>query len=173
MVGHERAGQPVFRRREFLDHPLYGELRRRREQPRDGLEFGDRRLVCLQLHVGEPDEQPHLGKLTAPYDYDDGTRIAKGYEIQPPGALRSWRWQFDKQGKGDCKIAAYDLGMKWNILRRFTTHGCDVRVFPATAPMSELLATKPDGIFFSNGPGDPAALPRRRFVICPHRPARD
>jgi carbamoyl-phosphate synthase small subunit len=57
------------------------------------------------------------------------------------------------------KIAAYDLGMKWNILRRFTTHGCDVRVFPATAPTSDLLAIKPDGIFFSNGPGDPAALP--------------
>ena len=32
------------------------------------------------------------------------------------------------------KIAAYDYGMKWNILRRFTAHGCDVRVFPATAP---------------------------------------
>ena len=48
--------------------------------------------------------------------------------------------------------------MKWNILRRFTAHGCDVRVFPATAPAAELLATSPDGVFLSNGPGDPAAL---------------
>ena len=48
--------------------------------------------------------------------------------------------------------------MKWNILRRFHEHGCDVRVFPGTTPASELVATKPDGIFFSNGPGDPAAL---------------
>jgi carbamoyl-phosphate synthase small subunit len=56
-------------------------------------------------------------------------------------------------------IAAYDLGMKWNILRRFAVHGLDVRVFPATAPAQDLLDTKPDGIFFSNGPGDPAALP--------------
>jgi carbamoyl-phosphate synthase small subunit len=55
-------------------------------------------------------------------------------------------------------IAAYDLGMKWNILRRFTNHGLDVRVFPATTPAEEVLATKPAGIFFSNGPGDPAAL---------------
>jgi carbamoyl-phosphate synthase small subunit len=56
------------------------------------------------------------------------------------------------------KVAAYDYGMKWNILRRFTAYGCDVRVFPATAPASDLLAATPDGVFLSNGPGDPAAL---------------
>ena len=56
------------------------------------------------------------------------------------------------------KIAAYDYGMKWNILRRLSAHGCDVRVYPATTPASEVLATKPDGVFLSNGPGDPAPL---------------
>ena len=56
------------------------------------------------------------------------------------------------------KIAAYDFGLKWNILRRLSAHGFDVRVYPATTPASELLATKPDGIFLSNGPGDPAPL---------------
>lgn len=56
------------------------------------------------------------------------------------------------------RVAAYDFGMKWNILRRMTAHGCQVRVFPATAPASELLASRPDGIFLSNGPGDPAVL---------------
>jgi carbamoyl-phosphate synthase small subunit len=56
------------------------------------------------------------------------------------------------------RIAAYDLGMKWNILRRFTNYGFDVRVFPATAPASALLSIAPDGIFLSNGPGDPAVL---------------
>ena len=56
------------------------------------------------------------------------------------------------------KIAAYDFGMKWNILRRLSAHGCDVRVYPATTPASELLATNPDGVFLSNGPGDPAPL---------------
>jgi carbamoyl-phosphate synthase small subunit len=56
------------------------------------------------------------------------------------------------------RIAAYDFGMKWNILRRFAAHGCDVRVYPATTPASELLASEPDGVFLSNGPGDPAAL---------------
>ena len=56
------------------------------------------------------------------------------------------------------KIAAYDFGMKWNILRRLTAHGCDVRVYPAFTPASEILATRPDGVFLSNGPGDPAPL---------------
>jgi carbamoyl-phosphate synthase small subunit len=56
------------------------------------------------------------------------------------------------------KVAAYDFGMKWNILRRFTAYGADVRVFPATAPASDLLAYAPDGVFLSNGPGDPSVL---------------
>jgi carbamoyl-phosphate synthase small subunit len=56
------------------------------------------------------------------------------------------------------KIAAYDFGMKWNILRRLSAHGCDVRVYPARTPASEVLASRPDGVFLSNGPGDPAPL---------------
>ena len=63
-----------------------------------------------------------------------------------------------RAGKSRVKIAAYDYGMKWNILRRLSAHGCDVRVYPAQTPASELLATKPDGVFLSNGPGDPAPL---------------
>ena len=43
-------------------------------------------------------------------------------------------------------------------MRRVSAHGCDVRVYPAFAPASELLATNPDGVFLSNGPGDPAPL---------------
>jgi carbamoyl-phosphate synthase small subunit len=64
----------------------------------------------------------------------------------------------EKRAKRRLKIAAYDFGMKWNILRRLSAHGCDVRVYPASAPTSELLASKPDGVFLSNGPGDPAPL---------------
>ena len=57
------------------------------------------------------------------------------------------------------RVAAYDFGVKCNILRRLDAYGCDVHVFPASAPASELLTIEPDGIFLSNGPGDPAALP--------------
>jgi len=63
-----------------------------------------------------------------------------------------------RTAKRRLKIAAYDFGMKRNILHRLSAHGCDVRVYPATAPASELLATTPDGVFLSNGPGDPAVL---------------
>ncbi len=56
------------------------------------------------------------------------------------------------------RVAAYDFGVKWNILRRLDTYGCDVHVFPATAPATDLLKIEPDGLFLSNGPGDPAAL---------------
>ena len=62
-----------------------------------------------------------------------------------------------KQGR-NLRVAAYDYGMKWNILRRFSAYGCDVRVFPATTPAAELIAAGPDGVFLSNGPGDPAVL---------------
>jgi carbamoyl-phosphate synthase small subunit len=63
-----------------------------------------------------------------------------------------------RKTRRNLRIAAYDFGMKWNILRRFTAYGCDVRVFPATAPASELIGAGPDGVFLSNGPGDPAVL---------------
>ena len=64
----------------------------------------------------------------------------------------------DRKTTRRLRIAAYDLGMKWNILRRFSAYGCDVRVYPAKTPSAALLATRPDGVFLSNGPGDPAVL---------------
>jgi carbamoyl-phosphate synthase small subunit len=64
----------------------------------------------------------------------------------------------ERKTRRNLQVAAYDYGMKWNILRRFAAYGCDVRVFPATAPASELIAAGPDGVFLSNGPGDPAVL---------------
>ncbi len=57
------------------------------------------------------------------------------------------------------KIAAFDLGMKRNILRCLAGMGVTVRVFGADAPAEEILAWSPDGMFVSNGPGDPAAVP--------------
>ncbi|HEX7572888.1 MAG TPA: glutamine-hydrolyzing carbamoyl-phosphate synthase small subunit [Bacteroidota bacterium] len=56
------------------------------------------------------------------------------------------------------KVAAYDYGIKRNILRRLVRYGCVVTVVPAGFPAADLLAMKPDGIFLSNGPGDPAAV---------------
>ncbi len=53
------------------------------------------------------------------------------------------------------RVVAYDFGVKRNILRLLVAHGCQVTVVPATTPAKDVLAMKPDGVFLSNGPGDP------------------
>jgi carbamoyl-phosphate synthase small subunit len=83
----------------------------------------------------------------APFEWR--TEISPLDEFSPPP---------QRSPRRPLRVAAYDFGMKWNILRRFTAYDCEVRVFPATAPAADLLAINPDGIFLSNGPGDPAAL---------------
>ena len=55
-------------------------------------------------------------------------------------------------------IVAYDFGIKRNILRLFEEHGCRVTVVPATTPADDVLALEPNGVFLSNGPGDPEAV---------------
>ncbi len=56
------------------------------------------------------------------------------------------------------KVVAIDCGMKQNILRLLVSHGCDVTAVPAQTTAEDILARKPDGVFLSNGPGDPAAV---------------
>ncbi len=63
-----------------------------------------------------------------------------------------------KVGDGTFHVVAVDFGIKRNILRCLVDHGCKVTVVPATTRADELLAHRPDGIFLSNGPGDPAAV---------------
>jgi carbamoyl-phosphate synthase small subunit len=57
------------------------------------------------------------------------------------------------------RIAVFDYGVKLNILRSFAGRGCAVRVFPAKTPFQDVMDWRPDGLFFSNGPGDPRAMP--------------
>ncbi len=68
------------------------------------------------------------------------------------------RYEWSGNGKGKLKVAAIDYGIKLNILRLLENNGCDVTVFPAQTSAEELLEFKPNGIFLSNGPGDPAAV---------------
>src|SRR6266480_1940308 len=64
------------------------------------------------------------------------------------------------EGPADAQrhIVAYDYGMKRNILRLFLKNGCRVTVVPATTPAARVRELAPDGLFLSNGPGDPAAV---------------
>jgi carbamoyl-phosphate synthase small subunit len=59
-------------------------------------------------------------------------------------------------------VVVYDFGVKWSILRSLVDHGCRLTVVPAQTPIEQALALEPDGIFLSNGPGDPAAC---RYAI--------
>jgi carbamoyl-phosphate synthase small subunit len=72
------------------------------------------------------------------------------------------------------RVAAVDLGIKAATPRSMAALGCEVRVLPATATAAEILAGNPDGVFFSNGPGDPAAVPyavdAMRAVLAAGRP---
>lgn len=67
-------------------------------------------------------------------------------------------WAGPVSVNGPHKIAVYDFGVKRNILRRFVERGCSLTVFPAQTPAARVLASNPDGIFLSNGPGDPDAV---------------
>jgi carbamoyl-phosphate synthase small subunit len=69
-------------------------------------------------------------------------------------------WEFRAVGVDEkpLKVVAIDFGVKRNILRRLASYGCQLIVVPASTPAAEILAHNPDGVFLSNGPGDPAAV---------------
>jgi carbamoyl-phosphate synthase small subunit len=81
----------------------------------------------------------------APYQWDQAGLPALAQTMLPPHAPKH-------------HVVALDYGMKWNIPRCLTQAGCKVTVLPGTAKAADVLAHKPDGIFLSNGPGDPAAV---------------
>ena len=87
----------------------------------------------------------------------DGLDLASRVSTREP-----YRWG---NPRAPLHIVAYDYGIKRNILRLFDAHGCRVTVLPATTPASEALDLAPDGVFLSNGPGDPAAVGYAPSVI--------
>ena len=82
--------------------------------------------------------------------------VSKEYKWDKPviDVLNPSKKQPDKK----FKVVAMDFGIKQNILRMLVSHGCDVTVVPAETSAKEILAKKPDGVFLSNGPGDPAPV---------------
>jgi carbamoyl-phosphate synthase small subunit len=83
--------------------------------------------------------------VDAPYAWDDGEwDVTKGYTRPPAARFR---------------VVAFDSGIKRNILRQLSSLGCAVEVVPANTSAAAVLERKPDGVFLSNGPGDPEAVP--------------
>jgi carbamoyl-phosphate synthase small subunit len=77
-----------------------------------------------------------------------GSAAASGSEVRGQAAG-------DSGAKARRRVVAYDFGIKQNILRLLVDHGCEVTVVPARTSAADVLALKPDGVFLSNGPGDP------------------
>ncbi len=84
-----------------------------------------------------------------PYRWEDPRTPPMGRGIMP---------EAHSEGKRPLRVVAYDCGIKRNILRILAALGCEVLVVPADTPASRVLQMGPDGIFLSNGPGDPAAV---------------
>ncbi|HEY5793339.1 MAG TPA: glutamine-hydrolyzing carbamoyl-phosphate synthase small subunit [Chthoniobacterales bacterium] len=97
------------------------------------------------------------------YDWDSGDVLSAPWQLpqsagKPPVHADQQGNQFGPLPPVRNRIVAFDFGMKKNILRNLRRQGFQVRVVPATTSAREVLAQEPDGVFLSNGPGDPAAL---------------
>jgi carbamoyl-phosphate synthase small subunit len=98
-----------------------------------------------------------------PYDWDPKSTLSRKWSLvqgsQVPGAAPLTGEDYlERLPPVKYRIAAFDYGLKINILRRLRQYGFQVRVLPATASAEEALSTNPDGIFLSNGPGDPSVI---------------
>lgn len=98
-------------------------------------------------------------ELAKGFDGLKGMDLAKVVSTKAPYPWTEGSW---KLGEGHSeitdkkfKVVAYDYGVKRNILRMLADRGCDITVVPAQTPASDVLAMNPDGVFLSNGPGDP------------------
>jgi len=124
-------------------------------------EYGSQQGIITHLNldpdraVGQARQAPSIvGRDLAaevscacPYDWTTGTGDWASSNGRTHGKSKPWR------------VVAYDFGIKHNILRRLVDVGCQVTVVPAATSADEVEALKPDGVFLSNGPGDPEGVP--------------
>ena len=123
-------------------------------------------LTTEGISAEEAIRQAIEGKGVIGMDYVREVTAPAAYQWDPDDKLSaSWSATSGQRESGAAalppirhRIVAYDYGMKENILRRLRQNGFGVTVVPATTSADEVLALKPDGVFLSNGPGDPAAL---------------
>ncbi|MCL5405829.1 MAG: glutamine-hydrolyzing carbamoyl-phosphate synthase small subunit [Deltaproteobacteria bacterium] len=137
-----------------------------------GIEGIDTRALTRHLRVRgamrgiiatDTDNLAELMDQVQTYPGLNGIDLVKEVTCQKP-----YRWRNGKREEidspqwlpsdGRLRVAALDCGVKYNILRMLENAGCQVLVFPAHSTASQILSCNPDGIFLSNGPGDPAAV---------------
>lgn len=142
------------------------------EHGKIGIEGIDTRALTRHIRVGgamrgiiatDTDNLSELMDQVLAYPGLNGIDLVKYVTCQKP-----YRWRDGKKHEiaspqwlpnvAGLRVAALDCGIKYNILRKLENAGCQVLVFPAHASAAEILSSDPDGIFLSNGPGDPAAV---------------
>jgi carbamoyl-phosphate synthase small subunit len=130
---------------------------------------------CISVgENGRPDADRAIG-LAREFPGLKGMDLARVVSVTEPYDWHEtvWRHEQERSGYGRPRIVhrvvAYDFGIKRNILRLLVEHGCHVTVVPAQTPVEDVLAYRPDGVFLSNGPGDPGpcdyAIEATREVI--------
>ncbi len=110
--------------------------------------------------AGDNIDQQQAQALAEAFPGLKGMDLAKEVTTQAAYTWTEGSWQLgqghtDLANKAQCHVVAYDFGVKRNILRMLADRGCRITVVPAQTPADEVLALAPDGVFLSNGPGDP------------------
>ncbi|MCB1874692.1 MAG: glutamine-hydrolyzing carbamoyl-phosphate synthase small subunit [Chromatiales bacterium] len=112
--------------------------------------------------AGESADEERALELARAFPGLKGMDLAKEVTCRSTYAWRQGNWDLvngmPEPSSGDdlpYRVVAYDYGVKRNILRMLAERGCDITVVPARTPADDVLAMKPDGVFLSNGPGDP------------------
>lgn len=145
------------------------------EQGVIGIQGIDTRTLVLSIRT-----QGAMKGILSTVDLDDASLVAKAKaseslvgqdmakRVMPTGktewtAPNNQEWRFvpgvaSADGKRPYHVVAMDFGMKWNIPRCLVESGCQVTVVPGRAPADEILGLRPEGVFISNGPGDPEPL---------------
>jgi len=147
-----------------------------------GLEGIDTRALVRRLRI-----QGAMRGVLSTLELDDHKLVAKARAVPSlvgrdlvkevvPEAITQWDAQLSPWAKLPCEkkqppseklphVVALDYGMKWNIARHLCSSGCRVTILPGTADADEVLALRPDGVFLSNGPGDPEPLEYAQATI--------
>lgn len=110
--------------------------------------------ACITPHTDDTDAAVAKAKAAPPIT---GANLTTEVTCKKPISWTETTWRTDSPTQDGPHVVVYDFGVKHQILRLFADRGCKLTVVPAHTPADKVLAMAPDGIFLSNGPGDPAA----------------
>lgn len=117
----------------------------------------DKGAMRAGISTTDTDPKSLLEKVLASPEMHN-RELASAVTVDEPFVYEPSKTKDRRPKTADYHIVAYDFGVKTNSLREFSKFGCKITVVPANTPADEVLALKPDGIFLSNGPGDPASM---------------